>query len=132
MPYRICWERRGVYRQYFGDVTIAQRFESFEAITSNPRFDALRYLITDYLDVGAYETTSEATMEMAALHAGPLATNPRIAMAAVVVNRQDIAAAITEFIGHRFTTVPYEVFPTLAQARKWVDSTLGWAWWLRR
>ena len=55
MAYRLVWEHRGVYRQYLGDVTIAERRQSFDAIVSDPRFDDLRYTITDYLDVGAYE-----------------------------------------------------------------------------
>jgi hypothetical protein len=132
MPYRISWEHRGVYRQYLGDVTIAERRKSFDAIASDPRFDNLRYTITDYLDVGAYEITAEATMEIAALHTGPLATNPRIAMAAVV-HRPDITAAITDFINHGFTTVPYRIFPTVAEARAWIGSVLdSGAWWLRR
>jgi hypothetical protein len=130
MAYRLVWEHRGVYRQYLGDVTIAERRQSFDAIVSDPRFDDLRYTITDYLDVGAYEVTPEATAEIAALHTGPFMTNPRIAMAAVV-DRAEIVAAIPDFINHRFTTAPYQMFRTLAEARTWTASMGGsGAWWL--
>ena len=119
MPYRLTWERDGLYRQYHGDVTIAERRASFDAICSDPRFDNLRYVITDYLEVTTYEVTTTATAEIAALHIGPLITNPRLVIAAVAV-RPDVLAAIRDFIGHGFTTNPYRVFSTLEEARRWV------------
>lgn len=124
MPYRLTWEPAGVYRAYFGDVTIAERRASFDAICSDPAFDDLRYAITDYLDVGTYEVTSAATAEIAAFHVAPLVTNPRILIVAVT-DRADILAAIDEFKRHAFTTAPYRVFPTLAEARRWLDDELA-------
>ena len=121
MPYRLTWEPQGVYRQYYGDVTIAQRRESFDVICADPRFDDLRYAITDYLAVDGYEVTRASTAEIAALHVGPLITNPRLVIAAVAV-RPDIVDAIRNFIGHGFTTNPYRVFATLDDARRWTDS----------
>lgn len=119
MPYKLIWEPSGVYRQYFGDVTIAERRHSFDAICSDRRFDDLRYAITDYLDVGMYEVTAEATAEIAALHIGPFKTNPRIAIAAVAV-RPDVVAAIRDFMRHGFTNAPYRVFATIQEARRWI------------
>lgn len=121
MPYQIHWEPRGVYRRYFGDVTIDERRESFDAICSDPRFDALRYTITDYRDAQAYEITTMATAEIAALHVGPQITNPRIVMAAVAT-RPDIVAAIQEFIELRFTPRPYRIFDSPEAARAWIAS----------
>ena len=120
MPYRITWEPFGVYREYFGDVTIAERRASFETICADPRFDDLRYTITDYLAVQSYEMTGDATAEIAALHVGPLLTNPAIVMAAVA-NRADIIAAIEDFKSRGFTPAPYRVFRTLDEARRWVS-----------
>ena len=119
MPYKLFWEPSGVYRQYLGDVTIVERRESFDAICGDPRFDDLRFTITDYLAVGAYEITAEATAEIAALHIAAVRTNPRIAIAAVAV-RPDIVEAIREFIGYRFTAAPYRIFSSLSEARRWL------------
>ncbi len=121
MPYRLTWEPSGIYRQYYGDVTIAERRASFESICGDRRYDELRYAITDYLAVGAYEVTAEATAEIAALHIGPLITNPRLVIAAVAV-RPDIVAAIQDFVRHRFTATPYRIFPSLDEARRWVGA----------
>ena len=120
MPYRLVWEAHGVYRQYLGDVTIAERRASFEVICGDLRFDELSYVITDYLEVETYEITSEATREIAALHIGPLRTNPRIAIAAVAT-RPDVVAAIRDFIAHGFTRAPYRVFSNLESARRWIE-----------
>ena len=119
MPYKLIWEPSGVYRQYLGDVTIAERRASFDAICGDRRFDDLRYAITDYLAVGRYEVTDDATAEIAALHIGPLKTNPWIAIAAVAV-RPDVVAAIRDFMRHGFTKAPYRVFATVEDARRWV------------
>jgi hypothetical protein len=120
MPYRLTWEPLGVYREYFGDVTIAERRASFDAICGDKRFDDLRYAITDYLAVGTYEVTPVATAEIAAFHIAPLATNPRIVLAAVA-SRPDILAAIEDFKAYGFTSTPYRVFATLAEARQWLN-----------
>lgn len=122
MPYRLTWERFGVYREYFGDVTVAERRDSLERICGDPRFDDIRYALTNYLAVEAYEVNRAATAEIAALHIAPLATNPTIAIAAVA-RRADILAAIEEFKGYGFTSAPYRVFPELSEAREWLG---GW------
>jgi len=124
MPYRITWETDGVYRQYFGAVSIAQRRASFDAIAGDHRFDSIRYALTDYRDVSAYEATQQATAEIAALHIGPLFTNPQMLIVAVA-DRPDILACIDQFRSHAFVTAPYQVFGTLAEARAWIAGQLG-------
>lgn len=123
VPYRLTWEPSGVYRQYFGPVTIVERTASFDAICGDARFDSLRYSITDYLDVTSYEVTDAATAEIAALHVGPLTTNPRIVIAAVAT-RPDVLAAIQDFKDHGFIVAPYQVFANLVDARHWVQGQL--------
>jgi hypothetical protein len=124
MPYRITWEPDGVCRSYFGDVTIAERRASFDAIGGDHRFDNLRYALTDYLAVNRYEVTTEATAEIAALHIGPLVTNPGLLLVAVA-DRPDILAAIHEFQRYGFTAAPYRVFPTMTEARQWISGQLA-------
>ncbi|MFM2121232.1 MAG: hypothetical protein RL722_2700, partial [Pseudomonadota bacterium] len=82
MPYSLTWEARGVYRRYHGDVTIAERRLSFDDICGDPRFDRLRYAITDYREAERYELSDEATREIAALHVAPAITNPQMRIAA--------------------------------------------------
>ena len=123
MPYQLEWEPAGVYRRYHGDVTISERRASFEAICTHPRFDQFRYTITDYLDVRAYDANAEATMEIAAMHIGPLLTNPRIVIAAVAT-RPDILEHIEAFRTTGYAATPYRVFPRLPDARQWLSLVL--------
>jgi hypothetical protein len=124
MPFRLTWEPAGVYREYLGDVTVADRRASLEAICSDRRFDDLRYSITDFLAVRSYEVSRLASLEIAALHIAPLATNPSIVMAAVAQSSEHLLA-IQQFKDHGLTRVPYQVFPTLAEARLWVGRVTG-------
>ena len=119
MPVTLHWEHRGVYRKYFGDVTVADRKRSLERICADPRFDELCYAITCYLDVQAYESTADDTRGVAALHIGPLMTNPRIIIAAVAV-RPDILDHIDAFKATGFVRRPYRVFGSLGEARAWI------------
>jgi len=123
MPFELIWEPSGVYRRYFGDVTIAERRASFDGICGDYRFDDLCYTITDYLGVGNYEINAEATVEIAAMHIAPLITNPNIRIAAVVT-RPDIIAAINDLKSYAFTKAPYRVFASIEEARQWVRSGL--------
>ncbi len=122
MPFTLHWEHRGVYRKYFGDVTVAERTQSLQRICADPRFDDLCYSITCYLDVQAYESTPDDTRGVAALHIGPLMTNPRIIIAAVAV-RPDILSHIDAFKATGFVRQPYRVFGTLVEARDWIAQT---------
>jgi len=124
MPYDLTWEPRGVLRRYFGRVTIAERYESFERICADARFDALRYTITESLGTESYEVSEEATEEIAAMHVGPLRTNPRIVIAAVAVD-EHIIGAIRHFMSLQFTPQPYRIFGTMAEARAWIEATLA-------
>ena len=119
MPFELTWEPRGVYRRYFGDVTLAERRRSLDLICADPRFDQLRYSITDFLGVDTYETSPEATEVTAALHIAPLATNPNIVMAAVATDPR-IIDVIEHFRALAFTSQPYRVFGTAEAARQWI------------
>lgn len=122
MPFDLSWELGGVYRRYFGQVTVVERQRSFDLICGDPRFDALTFTITDYLDVDGYEISTASTEEIAAWHIGPLQTNPNIVIAAVVDDPR-IIKAIEHFIALQFTTQEYRIFPTVAEARTWIADT---------
>ena len=120
VPVQLVWEPAGVCRRYFGNVTIAECRKSLAQLCSNERFDSLRYAINDYRDVQNCETTPQATEESAALHIAPLQTNPRILLASVTTDAR-IVAAIEHFISLGFVSQPYRIFPTMIEARAWIE-----------
>lgn len=120
MPYELIWEPHGVYRRYFGHVTIEERQRSFDEICRDPRFESLRYTITDYLGVEGYEITSQATEAIADRHVDPLQRNPHIVIAAAV--RDDrIVGAIEHFMSLNRFSQPYRMFASVDAARAWID-----------
>lgn len=120
MPYQISWEAAGVVRRFFGDLTIAERRASLLAICHDERFDELRFAITDYRAVQAYECSQAATMEIAAMHIGPLFTNPSLIIAAVT-DRAEIVADIQHFMALGIVKAPYRVFASMDEARRWTE-----------
>jgi hypothetical protein len=50
MPYRIRWEGHGVYRRFFGVLTLAEFREAYEEMCSDVRYEGIRYIISDYLE----------------------------------------------------------------------------------
>lgn len=120
MPYTLHWEPEGVLRRFHGRVTVAERQASLAAICADPRFDRLRYAITDYLEVSDFGGTAEDNQEIAALHVAPLITNPVIVIAAVATHPA-VLAGIAHFQALGFIgDQPYQVFATLAEARAWI------------
>ena len=124
MSFELTWEPCGVYRRYWGDVSMAERRRSLELICADPRFDDLHYVITSYLDVDSCDISPAANKEIAALHIGPSRTNPRIRIAAVVTDAR-IIQSIEHFIGLEMTSLPYCIFPSVAAAREWVSRASG-------
>lgn len=122
MPYTLHWEPEGVLRRLHGRVTAAERRQSLEAICADPRFDGLRYAITDYLEVSEFGGTLDDNEEIAALHVAPLITNPAIVIVGVATD-PGVLAGIAHFKALGFIgDQPYEVFATVAEARAWIDS----------
>lgn len=122
MPYELIWEPpHGVYRRYVGNVTIAERNRSLREICEDHRFDDLRYSITDFGEVADYEATGQATTDTAAMHIGPLLTNPRIVLVAVA-ERPDLLGHIQAFQATGFVHVPYRVCRSLDEARQWLKT----------
>jgi hypothetical protein len=121
MPFELSWEPEGVVRRYTGWVSPQDRRDSLELICADHRFDELRYAISDYRSVTGYEADAAAAVELAALHRGPLLTNPQIVIAAVT-DRPDVIADIRTFIAQGVLSMPYRIFSDMAEARRWVGA----------
>lgn len=120
MGFELNWEPRGVYRVFRGHVTVEDRRQSLEAICADRRFDDLLYTITDYLDADSFDYSPEANSELAALHIGPVWTNPKILIATVAVDPA-LVASVTEFIALGFVKSPQRIFDSVESARDWIQ-----------
>lgn len=120
MSFELNWQPKGVYRVFHGHVTVEDRRQPLEAICADRRFDDLLYTITDYLAIDSFDYSREANSELAALHIGPVWTNPKIFIATVAVDAA-LVASVTEFIALGFIKSPQRIFDTVATARVWIQ-----------
>jgi hypothetical protein len=120
MAFELNWEPRGVYRVFREHVTVEDRRHSLQAICADRRFDDLLYTITDYLEIDSFDYSKEANSEIAALHIGPMWTNPKILIATVAADAA-LVASVTEFISLGFIKSPQRIFETVESARAWIQ-----------
>lgn len=122
MPYRIRWEGHGVYRRFFGVITVAEFREANKEMRTDVRYDGIRYIISDYLEAQpAPDVTERDLRTYAELERIYFFSSPDIVQAIVATNPKTVTLArYYESLG----VSPYCVadFATVAEARQWIAS----------
>jgi hypothetical protein len=128
MPYRIRWEGHGVYRRFFGVITLAEFREANKEMRTDVRYEGIRYIISDYLEARPAPDITEQDLRTYArqerLH---FYDSPDIVQAIVATDPKSVTfARYYESLG----VSPYCTadFSTVADARWWIASNprLGW------
>ena len=128
MPYRIRWEGHGVYRRFFGVVTLGEFREANKEMRTDVRYDGIRYIISDYLEAQPAADITELDLKTCAEHERLyFYSSPDTVHAIVATDPKEVALArYYESLG----VSPYCVadFATVADARGWIASNprLGW------
>ncbi len=129
MPYRIRWEGHGVYRRFFGVITLAEFREANREMRTDVRHEGIRYIISDYLEAqpapGISERDLKAYAELERLF---FYSSPDTVHAIVATDPKSVTlASYYESLG----VSPYRAahFATVADARSWIASNprLGWS-----
>jgi hypothetical protein len=122
MPYRIRWEGRGVYKQFFGLLSPAYVKDAYNEVTDDPRYEHVRYVLSDYLEARPNAGGLEPDVaEFAELERHRLYSSPDLVSATVATDPQ-ILGHIRLFEGLQVSPYPIGIFPTVADARKWIAS----------
>lgn len=128
MPYEILWEARGVVKRHHGFLSADELLAASREIQGDPRFDYLRYIINDFLDVEGHAIDRAAIEYFACLRIGAAQINRQV-LSPFVATREPgltigtlLQAPLYEN-GH-----PVRIFPTLTEARAWVSSHPA-HWW---
>jgi hypothetical protein len=98
--------------------------QSVEEIAADPRFDDLRFIVNDFLEVEDHDIDGRVLERIAITRLGSLSTNPNIRVLLITsdVRMAKLATGIsTEPYGKTYETV---VFATMAEAREWVELQL--------
>lgn len=88
---------------------------------SDPRFDDLRFVINDFLDVQNISISSDDVEYISAVDRAAAVTNSNIRIA-VVANRPEIIALADQYANSPMNAYPTRVFATLAEARAWLGA----------
>ena len=128
MPYRLRWEGHGVYRRFFGVVTLAEFREANREMRGDVRYEGIRYIISDYLQAQpAAEVTERDLQAYAHRERVHYYDSPDTVQAIVATDPRTVALArYYESLG----VSPYCIadFQNVADARAWIASNprLGW------
>lgn len=122
MPYRIRWEGHGVYKRFFSILTPADVRDAYSEVTEDPRFEHLRYVISDYLEAHAGSDAVEPdAADFEELERHRLYCSPDIVCATIATDPR-ILANLRLFEGLRVSPFPIGIFPNVADARRWIAS----------
>jgi hypothetical protein len=128
MPYRIRWEGHGVYRRFFGVITLAEFREANKEMRTDVRYEGIRYIISDYLEAQpAPDITERDLKAYAELERLFFYSSPDTVHAIVATDPKAVALArYYESLG----VSPYRIadFANVDDARYWIASNprLGW------
>jgi hypothetical protein len=120
MPYQTIWEPAGVCQKYWGVVTSPELFDSLTDTHNDPRFDSIQYAIKDYLDVEVFDVGVKTLLDGHALNMVSKHTNPNVVVAVVTTNPQIIESSKSAS-SYRLDAYPRKIFPTMAEAREWIE-----------
>jgi len=122
MPYRIRWEGHGVYRRFYGVITLAEFREANREMRSDVRYECIRYLISDYLEAQPAPDITERDLQTYAEHERLyFYSSPNIVQAIVATAPKTVTfARYYESLG----VSPYCLadFAAVAEARQWIAS----------
>lgn len=119
MPYSITWESKGVCAKFNGRCTINDLKEVFIKIGSDYRYDSLRFVILDYLDVEHQNLTEAEAEEAAAIDIGMTFTNPRVVFASISSDER-ILELWRHFVSVNVLPHRHGILPGVSEARAWI------------
>lgn len=114
------WEQHGVIRIFSGFVDGQQVLDSVVSIEEDSRFDSVRYVINDFLEVADFDISDAEIVRIAAIDRAASATNPNIRIALVV--QDDGIRELAQRYGNLMQNSPYKtsLFTSVEAAREWV------------
>jgi hypothetical protein len=128
MPHEIVWEHKGVLKRLSGQVPAAEFQRSVELIQADPRFDDIRYVINDFTAVSGHGLDEQHLLELAAIQYGARASNPQVRVIYVGCDSELTRLLRSVLIDSQRSVYQVALFPTLPQARDWLQGELAKAW----
>lgn len=120
MPYRLNWERNGVYIKLYGAVDPEDLDKVYAAVQTDPRFNQVKHQICDFLDIEEIAYSEESMAKFGSLDKAESQSKPKIKVALVM--RDNKAQALAGFYQAEMATTSWdaEIFHNVDDARMWV------------
>lgn len=122
MPYELVWQPSGVVKRFFGWVTGVDLIRSLEQSEADSRFDTLRYVINDFLDIDGIRMETigpDLIEELAAIDHAAAGINPNIQIA-IVAKDNNLSTLAQGYIDSDLRSYPTQLFSTLSAAEAWL------------
>jgi len=124
VPYELQWEPEGVVKRFWGELSDGEIAASLAKIGADERFDALRYTISDLLEVRNVGALHVELEELGALDFAHALSNPRLQVA-IVAGDEATMALLREAINRAGGPLRYGVFSSIEEARRWIKDDPG-------
>jgi len=121
MTYQLEWTKCGVHKLYSGRVIFQDIYNSEREIADNSRFDDLRYILIDLLDIQEITMSLPEKNVLIAQRIGASKTNPLIKYAYVSIN-PIFQNAVLDDIRKGKARYAQRMFPTVSEAMNWAVS----------
>lgn len=120
MSYQISWEKKGAHIGLFDQVDSACINTVYAELNNDPRFEDIRYIIFNMLEMNSPEYTVSDVERLAHMDRAGAITNPNIRIAIICTNEGGLA--ISSFYQSEMGDSPWraEIFSCLEDAREWL------------
>ena len=120
MGYELLWKERGVIKKYHGTVTNRDLMQSVIESESDMRFDSLRWVINDFLEISAYDASPAVVEDIVVIDKGASFTNPHIRIA-VVATLPAIIEMARQYAESPLNAYPTRIFGAMPEALAWLE-----------
>ena len=122
MPYTNTWESEGLYRVFVGEITGDEILESNYELHEDPNFQAIKYIINDFIEVTGHSIVTAHTKAYATSDNIISNTKGKLKIALVVTQPPLLALANSYREQMRGKLFECEIFQSIEDARKWVSN----------
>ncbi len=120
MPYKLNWEKNGVYIKLYGAVDPEDLDKVYAAVQKNPRFSEVKHQICDFLDIEEIAYSEKSVTKLGRLDKAESQSKPKVKVALVMTDNK--AQALAGFYQAAIATSSWdaEIFHNVDDARMWV------------
>ncbi|MDH5425516.1 MAG: hypothetical protein OEY29_11005 [Gammaproteobacteria bacterium] len=120
MSYQLIWNEKGATAEFKGTINLLELKEILSQFYGSPKFDEIRYLIINLLEVDKLEITDSNFRLVGAMDAAAAISNPHIKIAVITENKKVLELFESYEKGASSSSWEVKYFPNLNNANNWL------------